>query len=69
MDKLVKPAARDAGGPRRKRPYYLIFSFFDWQQVSIGPLSVGASEWHGVGVVAGLVVIVVPRGRWCGSWA
>ncbi len=38
---------------------YLIFSFFDWQQVSFGPLTAGVTEWHGVGVVAGLLVIAL----------
>ena len=38
---------------------YLIFSFFDWQQVSVGPFSAGVTEWHGVGVIAGLLVIAL----------
>lgn len=38
---------------------YLVFSFFDWQQVSFGGFTAGLSEWHGVGVVAGLLVIAL----------
>lgn len=40
---------------------YLIISFLDWQQVSF-PFAggtVGLSEWHGIGVVAGLLVIAL----------
>ncbi len=58
MDKLVK-LPRETQAVLGGSVLYLIFSFFDWQQVSLGPISVGASEWHGVGVVAGLLVIVV----------
>ncbi len=43
---------------------YLIFSFFDWQQVSFsfsfgGSHTAGLSEWHGIGFVAGLLVIAL----------
>jgi hypothetical protein len=38
---------------------YLIMSFLDWQQVSFGPVSAGVTEWHGVGIVAGLLAIVL----------
>ena len=38
---------------------YLIFSFFDWQQVSFGPVTAGVSEWEGIGVVAGLLVVAL----------
>lgn len=34
---------------------YFIFSFLDWQQV--GPY--GANEWHGIGVLAGLLVVAL----------
>jgi hypothetical protein len=37
----------------------LIDSFLDWQQVSAGGISAGASMWHGVGVVAGLLLIAL----------
>jgi hypothetical protein len=42
---------------------YVIFSFLDWQQVCAtgGGVEVcgGASEWHGVGVVAALLGVAV----------
>jgi hypothetical protein len=38
---------------------YLIFSFFDWQQVSGFGITVGRTEWEGVGVIAGLLVIAL----------
>lgn len=42
---------------------YLIFSFLDWQQACGGAggfkICVGRSEWHGVGVIAGLLVIAL----------
>ena len=36
-----------------------IFLFFDWQQVSFGPASVGRSGWHGWGVLVGLLTIAL----------
>ncbi len=38
---------------------YLVFSFFDWQQVSALGITVGVTEWHGIGVVAALLAIAV----------
>ena len=38
---------------------YVIFSFFDWQQVSAGPFTYGYSEWSGIGVLAALLGIVL----------
>ena len=38
---------------------YVVFSFFDWQQVSAFGVSAGRSEWVGIGVVAALVAIAV----------
>jgi hypothetical protein len=38
---------------------YLLFSFFDWQQVSFLSAHAGISEWHGVGVIAGLLVLAL----------
>ena len=58
MDKLVK-LPRETQAVLGGSVLYLIFSFLDWQQVSIGPISAGASEWHGVGIIAGLLVIAV----------
>lgn len=37
----------------------LIISFFDWQQVSILGYTGGANEWHGIGVLAGLLTIAL----------
>ena len=38
---------------------YLIFSFLDWQQVSVGFFTYGRSEWTGIGIVAGLLAIAL----------
>lgn len=43
----------------------LILSFLDWQQISLGSFglsggpTVGANEWHGIGILAGLLVIAM----------
>jgi len=37
----------------------VIDSFFDWQQVSLLGITAGQSEWHGIGILAGLLVIAV----------
>ena len=38
----------------------LILSFLDWQQVSIAGFgSYGANEWHGIGVLAGLLIFAL----------
>ena len=41
----------------------LVFSFFDWQQVSFNVVgisgSAGVTEWHGIGVLAALLVIAM----------
>jgi|SRR5579871_518674 len=34
---------------------YVVFSFFDWQQISFVGITVGQSEWDGIGIVAGLL--------------
>lgn len=38
---------------------YIIFSFFNWQQVTAGPFTVGRSEWHGLGLLCVLLAIVL----------
>ena len=38
---------------------YLIISFLDWQQVSGFGITVGRTEWTGIGIVAGLVAIAL----------
>src|SRR5437899_10561689 len=37
----------------------LIDSFLDWQQISFLGHSAGQSMWHGIGVVAGVIVIAL----------
>jgi hypothetical protein len=58
MDKLMK-LSRETQAVLAASVLYLIFSFFDWQQVSAFGVSVGRSEWNGIGVIAGLLVIVL----------
>jgi hypothetical protein len=38
---------------------FLIISFLDWQQVSLLGNAYGLTLWHGIGVVAGLLVIAL----------
>jgi uncharacterized integral membrane protein len=42
---------------------FLIFSFFDWQQVSFssafGGGAYGLNLWHGIGIIAGLLVVAL----------
>jgi hypothetical protein len=39
---------------------FLVFSFLNWYKVDLGPLgSAGESMWHGVGFIAGLLVIAI----------
>lgn len=38
---------------------YIIFSFFDWQQVSGFGITVGRTEWTGFGIIAALVAIAL----------
>ncbi len=46
----------------------LIDTFFNWQSVSIGPVSVGQSAWHGFwGVLLGLMTIALLA--WVGARA
>ena len=33
--------------------------FLDWQQVDLGPISIGRSGWHGIGVLVGLLTIAL----------
>jgi len=37
----------------------LILSFLDWQQVSAFGYSAGLNEWHGIGLLAGLLLVVM----------
>ncbi len=42
---------------------YLIFSFLDWQQACVdtdlGDICAGRGAWHGVGIIAGLLVLAL----------
>jgi hypothetical protein len=38
---------------------YVIVSFLDWQQVSVLGTTLGQTEWHGVGVIAGLLGVAL----------
>ena len=37
----------------------LVLSFFNWQQITLLGISAGANEWHGIGILAGLLVIAM----------
>lgn len=58
MDRLTR-LSRETQAVLAASVLYLIISFLDWQQVSFSIVTVGVSEWHGVGVVAGLLVIAL----------
>lgn len=58
MDTLKK-LSRDAQIVLGGSVLYIIVSFFDWQQVSYLNVHAGISEWHGVGVIAGLLGVAV----------
>jgi MFS family permease len=36
---------------------FIIFSFLDWQQVTVGPYTAGRNLWHGVGIITVLIAI------------
>jgi len=36
---------------------FVILSFFDWQQVTVGPYTVGRSFWHGIGLITIIVAL------------
>ena len=38
---------------------FLIVSFFSWQKVELGPYSTGVTMWHGLGILAGLLVLAI----------
>jgi hypothetical protein len=46
---------------------FVIFSFFDWQQVSVGPYSAGRSLWHGIGIIT--IIIALAYLVWEGARA
>jgi hypothetical protein len=58
MDALMK-LSRDVQIILGGALLYVIFSFFDWQQVSGFGITYGRSEWTGIGVLAALLGIVL----------
>jgi hypothetical protein len=38
---------------------FFIVLFFHWQEASIGPFTAGASGWHGVGIICGLLALAI----------
>jgi hypothetical protein len=58
MDALMK-LSREAQVILVATVLFVIISFFDWQQVSVGPFTAGKSLWHGFGVITALVAIVL----------
>jgi hypothetical protein len=58
MDALTK-LSRDAQIVLGGALLYVIFSFLNWQQVSIGPITVGVTEWAGIGYIAALLGIAL----------
>jgi uncharacterized membrane protein YgcG len=58
MNELMK-LARDTQIVVGGALLYVILSFLDWQQVSVGPYTVGVTEWSGIGVLAALLAIVL----------
>jgi len=59
MMEMLKKLSRAAQVVLAAAVLYLIFSFFDWQQVSFAGITAGVTEWHGIGVLAGLFVIAL----------
>ena len=58
MDRLAK-LSRETQVVLGGSVLYFIFSFLDWQQVSVSGFTAGVSEWDGVGVLAGLLVVAL----------
>lgn len=58
MDAL-KQLSREAQVVLGGTALFVIISFFDWQQVSAGPFTVGKTLWHGFGILTVLVAILL----------
>ena len=57
MDR-IKNLPREAQATLSGLILFIIFSFFDWQQASLGPLGTyGNTLWHGIGIVTVLIAI------------
>jgi hypothetical protein len=58
MNEFMK-LARDAQIVLGAALLYVIISFLNWQQVSVGPYTVGLSEWSGIGYLAAILAIAL----------
>jgi hypothetical protein len=56
MDAIMK-LPREAQATLAGLILFIILSFFNWQEYSFGPYSVGRSLWHGFGIITILVAI------------
>ena len=56
MDR-IKNLPREAQATLSGLILFIIFSFFDWQQVSVGPYTAGRTLWHGIGIITILIAI------------
>jgi hypothetical protein len=56
MDR-IKNLPREAQATLSGLILFIIFSFFDWQQVTVGPYTAGRTLWHGVGCITILIAI------------
>ncbi len=54
----IKQLPREAQATLGCLILFVILSFFDWQQASIGPYVVGRNLWHGIGIITVLIAIV-----------
>lgn len=55
LQKLSREAQVILGGT----VLFVIISFFDWQQYSSGPFTIGKNLWHGFGIITVLVAIAL----------
>ena len=53
----IKQLPREVQGTLVCLILFIIFSFFDWQQVSVGPFTAGKTLWHGIGIITVLIAI------------
>jgi hypothetical protein len=56
MDAIMK-LPREAQGTLAGLILFIILSFFNWQEYTFGPYSVGRSLWHGFGIITILIAI------------
>jgi hypothetical protein len=53
----IKQLPREVQGTLVCLILFIVFSFFDWQQVTVGPFTAGKTLWHGIGIVTVLIAI------------